>query len=48
MGRSRRCLKSSGHRKHLVGTEMNHIGVGVANGRCFSDDCTYFVQCFSR
>src|SRR5262249_18007747 len=23
-------LDSSGHRKHLVGTEMNHIGVGVA------------------
>src|SRR4029078_13075468 len=28
-------LDSSGHRKHLVGTEMNHIGVGVANGSCF-------------
>jgi uncharacterized protein YkwD len=41
-------LNSSGHRKHLVGREMNHIGVGVANGRCFFDDCTYFVQCFSR
>jgi uncharacterized protein YkwD len=41
-------LDSSGHRKHLVGTEMNHIGVGVANGTCFFGACTYFVQCFSR
>jgi len=41
-------LNSSGHRKHLVGTEMNHIGVGVANGSCFFSACTYFVQCFSR
>jgi len=41
-------LDSSGHRKHLVGTEMNHIGVGVANGSCFFGACTYFVQCFSR
>jgi uncharacterized protein YkwD len=41
-------LGSSGHRKHLVGTEMNHIGVGVANGSCFFGACTYFVQCFSR
>jgi len=41
-------LNSSGHRKHLVGTEMNHIGVGVANGSCFFGACTYFVQCFSR
>ena len=41
-------LDSSGHRKHLVGREMNHIGVGVANGTCFFAACTYFVQCFSR
>ena len=41
-------LNSSGHRKHLVGREMNHIGVGVANGSCFFGPCTYFVQCFSR
>jgi uncharacterized protein YkwD len=41
-------LNSSGHRKHLVGTEMNHIGVGVANGSCFLGPCTYFVQCFSN
>jgi uncharacterized protein YkwD len=41
-------LDSSGHRKHLVGREMNHIGVGVANGSCFFAACTYFVQCFSR
>ncbi len=41
-------LDSSGHRKHLVGREMNHIGVGVANGSCFFGACTYFVQCFSR
>lgn len=41
-------LDSSGHRKHLVGREMNHIGVGVANGSCFFGPCTYFVQCFSR
>lgn len=41
-------LNSPGHRKHLVGTEMNHIGVGVANGSCFFGPCTYFVQCFSR
>jgi uncharacterized protein YkwD len=41
-------LDSSGHRKHLVGKEMNHIGVGVANGTCFFGPCTYFVQCFSR
>ncbi len=41
-------LDSPGHRKHLVGTEMNHIGVGVANGSCFFAPCTYFVQCFSR
>jgi uncharacterized protein YkwD len=41
-------LNSSGHRKHLVGTEMDHIGVGVANGSCFFAACTYFVQCFSH
>jgi len=41
-------LESAGHRKHLVGREMNHIGVGVANGTCFFSACTYFVQCFSR
>lgn len=41
-------LNSDGHRKHLVGREMNHIGVGVANGTCFFAACTYFVQCFSR
>lgn len=41
-------LNSSGHRKHLVGREMDHIGVGVANGRCFGDPCTYFVQCFAN
>jgi uncharacterized protein YkwD len=41
-------LNSPGHRKHLVGTEMNHIGVGVANGSCFFAACAYFVQCFSR
>lgn len=41
-------LDSPGHRKHLVGTEMNHIGVGVASGSCFFAACTYFVQCFSR
>ena len=41
-------LDSSGHRKHLVGREMNHIGVGVANGSCFFGPCTYFVQCFAR
>jgi len=41
-------LGSPGHRKHLVGREMNHIGVGVANGSCFFGPCTYFVQCFSR
>ena len=41
-------LESAGHRKHLVGREMNHIGVGVANGSCFFSACTYFVQCFSR
>jgi uncharacterized protein YkwD len=41
-------LDSPGHRKHLVGTEMNHIGVGVADGSCFFGPCTYFVQCFSR
>jgi uncharacterized protein YkwD len=41
-------LDSSGHRKHLVGREMNHIGVGVANGSCLFGPCTYFVQCFSR
>ena len=41
-------LNSPGHRKHLVGTEMNHIGVGVADGSCFFAACTYFVQCFSR
>ena len=41
-------LDSSGHRKHLVGREMNHIGVGVANGSCFFGPCTYFVQCISR
>ena len=41
-------LNSSGHRKHLVGTEMDHIGVGVANGSCFFGPCTYFVQCFSN
>lgn len=41
-------LDSAGHRKHLVGREMNHIGVGVANGSCFFEACTYFVQCFSR
>jgi uncharacterized protein YkwD len=41
-------LNSSRHRKHLVGREMDHIGVGVANGRCFGDPCTYFVQCFAN
>jgi uncharacterized protein YkwD len=41
-------LDSSGHRKHLVGREMTHIGVGVANGSCFFAACTYFVQCFAR
>ena len=41
-------LNSPGHRKHLVGTEMDHIGVGVANGSCFFGPCTYFVQCFSH
>jgi uncharacterized protein YkwD len=41
-------LNSPGHRKHLVGTEMDHIGVGVANGSCFFGACTYFVQCFSN
>jgi uncharacterized protein YkwD len=41
-------LNSPGHRKHLVGTEMDHIGVGVANGSCFFGPCTYFVQCFSN
>jgi uncharacterized protein YkwD len=41
-------LNSPGHRKHLVGTEMDHIGVGVANGSCFFAACTYFVQCFSH
>ena len=41
-------LNSPGHRKHLVGTEMDHIGVGVANGSCFFAACTYFVQCFSN
>jgi uncharacterized protein YkwD len=41
-------LGSSGHRKHLIGREMTHIGVGVADGSCFFGACTYFVQCFSR
>ena len=41
-------LNSPGHRKHLVGTEMDHIGIGVANGSCFFAACTYFVQCFSH
>jgi uncharacterized protein YkwD len=41
-------LASPGHRKHLVGREMDHIGVGVANGSCFFGPCTYFVQCFSH
>jgi uncharacterized protein YkwD len=41
-------LDSSGHRKHLTGREMTHIGVGVANGSCFFGACTYFVQCFAR
>jgi uncharacterized protein YkwD len=41
-------LNSAGHRKHLVGKEMNHIGVGVANGSCLLGPCTYYVQCFSR
>ncbi len=41
-------LNSAGHRKHLVGTEMNHMGIGVANGTCYFAACTYFVQCFSR
>ena len=41
-------LNSSGHRKHLVGREMTHIGVGVANGSCLLGPCTYFVQCFAR
>ena len=41
-------LNSPGHRKHLVGMEMDHIGVGVANGSCFFGPCTYFVQCFSN
>jgi uncharacterized protein YkwD len=47
-GALRMWLNSSGHRKHLVGTEMDHIGVGVANGSCFFAPCTYFVQCFSN
>jgi uncharacterized protein YkwD len=41
-------LNSPGHRKHLVGTEMDHIGVGVAHGTCFFAACTYYVQCFSN
>jgi uncharacterized protein YkwD len=41
-------LGSAGHRKHLVGKEMTHIGVGVANGSCLLGPCTYFVQCFAR
>ena len=41
-------LGSSGHRKHLIGTEMTHIGVGVADGSCLLGPCTYFVQCFAR
>lgn len=41
-------LNSSGHRKHLTGREMTHIGVGVANGSCLLGACTYFVQCFAR
>ena len=47
-GALRMWLNSPGHRKHLVGREMNHIGVGVANGSCFFAACTYYVQCFSR
>jgi uncharacterized protein YkwD len=47
-GALRMWLNSSGHRKHLVGREMNHIGVGVANGSCMLGPCTYYVQCFSR
>jgi uncharacterized protein YkwD len=47
-GALRMWLNSDGHRKHLVGREMNHIGVGVANGSCMLGPCTYFVQCFSR
>lgn len=47
-GALRMWLNSSGHRKHLVGREMNHIGVGVASGSCYFAACTYFVQCFSR
>ncbi len=46
-GALRMWLNSPGHRKHLVGREMNHIGVGVANGSCLLGPCTYFVQCFS-
>jgi len=47
-GALRMWLGSAGHRKHLVGREMNHIGVGVANGSCLLVPCTYYVQCFSR
>jgi uncharacterized protein YkwD len=47
-GALRMWLNSPGHRKHLVGTEMDHIGVGVAHGTCFFAACTYYVQCFSN
>ncbi len=47
-GALRMWLNSAGHRKHLVRREMNHIGVGVANGSCLLGPCTYYVQCFSR
>lgn len=47
-GALRMWLNSPGHRKHLVGREMDHIGVGVAEGTCFFAACTYYVQCFSN
>lgn len=47
-GALRMWLNSPGHRKHLVGAEMDHIGVGVAQGTCFFAACTYYVQCFSN
>jgi len=47
-GALRMWLNSPPHRKHLIGREMNHIGVGVANGSCLLGPCTYYVQCFSR
>lgn len=47
-GALRMWLNSPGHRKHLVGKEMDHIGVGVARGNCFFAACNYYVQCFSN